>query len=249
MSVIMILAMVPSAAFAATSSPAPYDVWAYNIDTGKKTTVLKMMLDDGTDEPTKAEVLEKLQNTLDDDGEQLVDDDVTEDELEIKFYNGDEGNIKKMLKGKGTEYKFTKAKLRLGHIAMTYKVVEPDHDGTVSFNVYLENDKETPAVTINKDFKKGEAYEDVMPTANEIIDVLAENGIEPAAGHHFEVLTDWFGDGAWLYNKEEGSAFDVSEKAENETNLHTLVKEVANKVKISFDFDGGVINGNTNGTI
>lgn len=244
MSVIMILAMVPSAAFAATSSPAPYDVWAYNIDTGKK-TVLKMMLDDGTDKPTKAEVLEKLQNTLDDDGEQLVDDDVTEDELEIKFYNGDEGNIKKMLKGKGTEYKFTKAKLRLDHIAMTYEVVKPEFDGTVSFNVYLENDKETPAVTINKDFKKGEAYEDVMPTAKEIIDVLAENGIEPATGHHFEVLTDWFGDGAWLYNKEEGSAFDVSEKAENETNLHTLVKEVANKVTISFDFDGGVINGNT----
>ena len=53
MSVIMILAMVPSTAFAATSSPAPYDVWAYNIDTGKK-TVLKMMLDDGTDKPTKA---------------------------------------------------------------------------------------------------------------------------------------------------------------------------------------------------
>ena len=244
MSVIMILAMVPSAAFAATSSPAPYDVWAYNIDTGKK-TVLKMMLDDGTDKPTKAEVLDKLKSTMDDDGEQLVDDDVTEDELEIKFYNGDEGNIKKMLKGKGTEYKFTKAKLRLDHIAMTYEVVKPEFDGTVSFNVYLENDKETPAVTINKDFKKGEAYENVMPTANEIIDVLAENGIEPAAGHHFEVLTDWFGDGAWLYNKEEGSAFDVSEKAENETNLHTLVKEVANKVTISFDFDGGVVGGNT----
>ena len=201
MSVIMILAMVPSTAFAATSSPAPYDVWAYNIDTGKK-TVLKMMLDYGTDKPTKAEVLEKLQNTLDDDGEQLVDDDVTEDELEIKFYNGDEGNIKKMLKGKGTEYKFNKAKLRLDHIAMTYDVVKPEHNGTVSFNVYLENDKTTPAVTINKDFKKDEAYEDVMPTANEIIDVLAEKGIEPAAGHHFEVLTDWFGDGAWLYNKE-----------------------------------------------
>lgn len=245
MSVIMILAMVPSAAFAATTSPAPYDVWAYNIDTGKKTTVLKMMLDDGTDKPTKAEVLEALQNTLDDDGEQLVDDDVTEDELEIKFYNGDEGNIKKMLKGKGTEYKFNKAKLRLDHIAMTYDVVKPEHDETVSFNVYLENDKEKPAVTINKDFKKGEAYEDVMPTANEIIDVLTENGIEPAAGHHFEVLTDWFGDGAWLYNKEEGSAFDVSEKAENETNLHTLVKEVANKVTVSFDFDGGVVGGNT----
>lgn len=244
MSVIMILAMVPSTAFAATSSPAPYDVWAYNIDTGKK-TVLKMMLDDGTDKPTKAEVLEALQNTLDDEGEQLVDDDVTEDELEIKFYNGDEGNIKKMLKGKGTEYKFTKAKLRLDHIAMTYDVVKPEFDGTVSFNVYLENDKETPAVTINKDFKDGETYEGVMPTANEIIDVLAEKGIEPAAGHHFEVLTDWFGDGAWLYNKEEGSAFDVSEKAEKETNLHTLVKEVANKVTISFDFDGGVINGNT----
>lgn len=244
MSVIMILAMVPSTAFAATSSPAPYDVWAYNIDTGKK-TVLKMMLDDGTDKPTKAEVLEALQNTLDDEGEQLVDADVTEDELEIKFYNGDEGNIKKMLKGKGTEYKFTKAKLRLDHIAMTYDVVKPEFDGTVSFNVYLENDKETPAVTINKDFKDGETYEGVMPTANEIIDVLAEKGIEPAAGHHFEVLTDWFGDGAWLYNKEEGSAFDVSEKAEKETNLHTLVKEVANKVTVSFDFDGGVINGNT----
>lgn len=244
MSVIMILAMVPSAAFAATSSPAPYDVWAYNIDTGKK-TVLKMMLDDGTDKPTKAEVLEALKEAVDDDGEQLVDDNVTEDELEIKFYNGDEGNIKKMLKGKGTEYKFTKAKLRLDHIAMTYDVVKPEFDGTVSFNVYLENDKETPAVTINKDFKKGEAYEDVIPTANEIIDALAENGIKPAAGHHFEVLTDWFGDGAWLYNKEEGSAFDVSEKAENETNLHTLVKEVANKVTISFDFDGGVVGKNT----
>lgn len=243
MSVIMILAMVPSAAFAATSSPAPYDVWAYNIDTGKK-TVLKMMLDDGTDKPTKAEVLEALKSTMDDEGEQLVDDDVTEDELEIKFYNGDEGNIKKMLKGKGTEYKFTKAKLRLDHIAMTYDVVKPEFDGTVSFNVYLENDKETPAVTINKDFKKGEAYEDVMPTANEIIDVLAENGIEPATGHHFEVLTDWFGDGAWLYNKEEGSAFDVSEKAENETNLHTLVKEVANEVTATYDFDGGEYNGN-----
>ena len=76
MSVIMILAMVPITAIAATSSPAPYDVWAYNIDTGKK-TVLKMMLDDGTDKPTKAEVLEALQNTLDDEGEQLVDDDVT----------------------------------------------------------------------------------------------------------------------------------------------------------------------------
>ena len=184
MSVIMILAMVPSVAFAAD---AHYDIWAYNIDTGKK-TVLKMMLDDGTDKPTKAEVLEALQNTLDDEGEQLVDADVTADQLEIKFYNGDEGNIKKMLKGKGTEYKFTKAKLRLDHIAMTYDVVKSEFDGTVSFNVYLENDKETPAVTINKDFKKGEAYEDVMPTANEIIDVLAENGIEPAAGHHFEVL-------------------------------------------------------------
>ena len=244
MSVIMILAMVPSTAFAATSSPAPYDVWAYNIDTGKK-TVLKMMLDDGTDKPTKAEVLEALQNTLDDEGEQLVDADVTEDELEIKFYNGDEGNIKKMLKGKGTEYKFTKAKLRLDHIAMTYDVVKPEFDGTVSFNVYLENDKETPAVTINKDFKDGETYEGVMPTANEIIDVLAEKGIEPAAGHHFEVLTDWFGDGAWQYNKENGSVFDVSKEAGDGISLHTLVKEVANEVTVSFDFDGGVINGNT----
>lgn len=241
MSVIMILAMVPSVAFAAD---APYDVWAYNIDTGKK-TVLKMMLDDGTDKPTKAEVLEALKYAMDDDGEQLVDDDVTEDELEIKFYNGDEGNIKKMLKGKGTEYGFTKATLRLDHIAMTYEVVKPEHDRTVSFNVYLEKEKETPAVTINKDFKKGEAYEDVMPTADEIIDALAEEGIEPAAGHHFEVLTDWFGDGAWLYNKEKGSVFDVSEKAENETNLHTLVKEVANEVTISFDFDGGVVGENT----
>ena len=238
MSVIMILAMVPSVAFAAD---AHYDIWAYNIDTGKQ-TVLKMMLDDGTDKPTKAEVLEKLQNTLDDDGGYLVDDDVTEDELEIKFYNGDEGNIKKMLKGKGTEYKFNKAKLRLDHIAMTYKVVEPEHVDTVSFNVYLEKNKETPAVTINKGFKTGETYEDVMPTANEIIDVLAENGIEPAAGHHFEVLTDWFGDGAWLYKKEKGSVFDVSDEAVDKTNLHTLVKDVVNEVTISFDFDGGVIN-------
>ena len=237
MSVIMVLAMVPSVAFAAD---APYDVWAYKVGgTVNDKVVLDDLLVDGKTEPDKADVLAALKDA------DAVDDNVTEDELEIKFYNGDDGNIKKMLKGKGVEYGFTKATLRLDHIAMTYEVVKPEFDGTVSFNVYLENDKETPAVTINKDFKKGEAYEDVMPTAKEIIDVLAENGIEPAAGHHFEVLTDWFGDGAWLYNKEEGSAFDVSEKAENETNLHTLVKEVANKVTVSFDFDGGVVGGNT----
>ncbi len=237
MSVIMILAMVPSAAFAAD---APYDVWAYKVGgTVNDKVVLEDLLVDGKTEPDKADVLAALKDV------DAVDADVTEDELVLKFYNGDDGNIKKMLKGKGVEYGFTKATLRLDHIAMTYEVVEPEFDGTVSFNVYLENDKETPAVTINKDFKDGEAYEDVMPTAKEIIDVLAENGIEPAAGHHFEVLTDWFGDGAWLYNKEEGSAFDVSEKAKNETNLHTLVKEVANKVTISFDFDGGVVGENT----
>ena len=237
MSVIMVLAMVPSVAFAAD---APYDVWAYKVGgTVNDKVVLDDLLVDGKTEPDKADVLAALKDA------DAVDDNVTEDELEIKFYNGDDGNIKKMLKGKGVEYGFTKATLRLDHIAMTYEVVKPEFDGTVSFNVYLESDKDTPAVTIDKDFKDGEAYEDVMPTAKEIIDVLAENGIEPAAGHHFEVLTDWFGDGAWLYNKEEGSAFDVSEKAKNETNLHTLVKEVANKVTISFDFDGGVIKGNT----
>lgn len=237
MSVIMVLAMVPSVAFAAD---APYDIWAYKVGgTVNDKVVLEDLLVDGKTEPDKADVLAALKDV------DAVDADVTEDELVLKFYNGDDGNIKKMLKGKGVEYGFTKATLRLDHIAMTYEVVEPEFDGTVSFNVYLENDKETPAVTINKDFKDGEAYEDVMPTAKEIIDVLAENGIEPATGHHFEVLTDWFGDGAWLYNKEEGSAFDVSEKAENETNLHTLVKEVANKVTVSFDFDGGVVGGNT----
>lgn len=237
MSVIMVLAMVPSVAFAAD---APYDVWAYKVGgTVNDKVVLDDLLVDGKTEPDKADVLAALKDA------DAVDDNVTEDELEIKFYNGDDGNIKKMLKGKGVEYGFTKATLRLDHIAMTYEVVKPEFDGTVSFNVYLESDKDTPAVTIDKDFKDGEAYEDVMPTAKEIIDALAENGIEPATGHHFEVLTDWFGDGAWLYNKEEGSAFDVSEKAENETNLHTLVKEVANKVTISFDFDGGVVGGNT----
>lgn len=236
MSVIMVLAMVPSVAFAAD---APYDVWAYKVGgTVNDKVVLDDLLVDGKTEPDKADVLAALKDA------DAVDDNVTEDELEIKFYNGDDGNIKKMLKGKGVEYGFTKATLRLDHIAMTYDVVEPEFDGTVSFNVYLENDKDTPAVTIDKDFKDGEVYEDVMPTAKEIIDVLAENGIEPATGHHFEVLTDWFGDGAWLYNKEEGSAFDVSEKAENETNLHTLVKEVANEVTATYDFDGGEYNGN-----
>ena len=174
MSVIMILAMVPSVAFAAD---APYDVWAYKVGgTVNDKVVLEDLLVDGKTEPDKADVLAALKDA------DAVDDNVTEDELEIKFYNGDDGNIKKMLKGKGVEYGFTKATLRLDHIAMTYEVVKPEFDGTVSFNVYLENDKETPAVTINKDFKKGEAYEDVMPTAKEIIDVLAENGIEPAAG-------------------------------------------------------------------
>lgn len=236
MSVIMILAMVPSVAFAAD---APYDVWAYKVGgTVNDKVVLDDLLVDGKTEPDKANVLAALKDA------DAVDDNVTEDELEIKFYNGDNGNIKKMLNGKGVEYGFKKTTLRLDHIAMTYEVVKPEFDGTVSFNVYLESDKDTPAVTIDKDFKDGEVYEDVMPTAKEIIDVLAENGIEPATGHHFEVLTDWFGDGAWLYNKEEGSAFDVSEKAENETNLHTLVKEVANEVTATYDFDGGEYNGN-----
>ena len=236
MSVIMVLAMVPSVAFAAD---APYDVWAYKVGgTVNDKVVLDDLLVDGKTEPNKADVLAALKDA------DAVDDNVTEDELEIKFYNGDNGNIKKCLTVKVLNM-VSQRQHSDDHIAMTYEVAKPEFDGTVSFNVYLESDKDTPAVTIDKDFKDGEAYEDVMPTAKEIIDVLAENGIEPAAGHHFEVLTDWFGDGAWLYNKEEGSAFDVSEKAENETNLHTLVKEVANKVTVSFDFDGGVVGGNT----
>ena len=239
MSVIMILAMVPSVAFAAD---APYDVWAYNAEATQEAdkVILEELLTDGKYKPTKAEILEALKD------QKAVDDEVTEDELEVEFYNGDSGNINKMLKGKkATTYGFNKSTLRLDHIAMKYEVVKPEFDGTVSFNVYLENDKETPAVTINKGFKTGELYEAVAPTANEIIGVLAENGIKPAAGHHFEVLTDWFGAGAWQYNKENGSVFDVSKEAEDGNSLHTLVKEVANKVTISFDFDGGVVGGNT----
>ena len=76
--------------------------------------------------------------------QKAVDDEVTEDELEVEFYNGDSGNINKMLKGKkATTYGFNKSTLRLDHIAMKYEVVKPEFDGTVSFNVYLENDKET----------------------------------------------------------------------------------------------------------
>ena len=239
MSVIMILAMVPSVAFAAADNQ--YGIRAYSA-TAKDLAdyePLDTTFPDGKTEPDKTAIYDELID------KGLIEKDATEDELVLTYYNGDDGNVKKMLKGNGTEYKFTKSSLKLGYIAMKYEVVEPEFDGTVSFNVYLEGDKETPAVTINKDFKDGEAYEDVMPTADEIIDALADEGIEPAAGHSFEVLTDWFGDGAWLYKKEEGSVFDVSEKAKNEINLHTLVKEVANEVTASFDFDGGKINGNT----
>ena len=238
MSVIMVLAMVPSVAFAANG---PYKIHAYSVKANGVLDFeeLDTTFADGKTEPDKTAIYEELKD------DHLIDDDVTEDELVLKYYNGDDGNVKKMLKGKGAEYKFTKSSLRLGYIAMTYEVVEPEFDGTVSFNVYLEGDKETPAVTINKDFKNGETYEEVMPTSDEVIDALADEGIEPAAGHHFVVLTDWFGDGAWQYNYENGSRFDVSKEAEDGISLHTLVKEVANEVTASFDFDGGVINGNT----
>ena len=53
MSVIMVLAMVPSVAFAAD---APYDVWAYNEKATQEAdkVVLEELLTDGKYKPTKA---------------------------------------------------------------------------------------------------------------------------------------------------------------------------------------------------
>ena len=132
MSVIMVLAMVPSVAFAAGG---PYKLHAYDSVKATKLadfTELDTTFADGKTEPDKTAIYEELKD------KDLIDDDVTEDELVLKYYNGDDGNVKKMLKGKGTEYKFTKSSLRLGYIAMTYDVVKPEFDGTVSFNVYRQ---------------------------------------------------------------------------------------------------------------
>lgn len=201
MSVIMILAMVPSVAFAAD---APYDVWAYKVGgTVNDKVVLDDLLVDGKTEPNKADVLAALKDA------DAVDDNVTEDELEIKFYNGDNGNIKKMLNGKGVEYGFKKTTLRLDHIAMTYEVVEPEFDGTVSFNIYSGTDKADPVATISKDFKNGQTYEDIAPTDEEVIEAFTNAVGEPEEGKEYSIKAEWLGNTAWT-NKDLDATYDLT---------------------------------------
>ena len=96
MSVIMVLAMVPSVAFAADAN---YKIRAYSTTaTGiSDYEELNVTFPDGKTKPDE----EAIYNELKDKG--LIDSDVAEDELVLKYYNGDDGNVKKMLKAKRTE--------------------------------------------------------------------------------------------------------------------------------------------------
>lgn len=228
MSVIMILAMVPSVAFAAGG---PYKLHAYDSVKATKVadfTELDTTFADGKTEPDKTAIYEELKD------KDLIDDDVTEDELVLKYYNGDDGNVKKMLKGKGTEYKFTKSSLRLGYIAMTYDVVKPEFDGTVSFNIYSGTDKADPVATISKDFKNGQTYEDIAPTDEEVIEAFTNAVGEPEEGKEYSIKAEWLGNTAWT-NKDLDATYDLTEEAADGGVLNCLVVSRIQRINVVLD--------------
>ena len=199
MSVIMILSMVPSIAFAANGQ---YSVRAYaigtdgKIDTSDKGYVLlENILDDGKDRPTADEMLDALKEA----GE--VDDSVTADQLSFEFYNGDDGNIKKINKGTATVYGFTKASLKLDYIACAYSVDETEPvEQSVSFKVYVDawraiNERYEETVTpveITKTFTDGQTYNKILPTDEEILEAVGAVGEQT-----INYRSPWFGDNAW----------------------------------------------------
>ena len=199
MSVIMILSMVPSIAFAANGQ---YSVRAYaigadgKIDTSDKGYVLlENILDDGKDRPTADEMLAALKDA------RAVDDSVTVDQLSFEFYNGDDGNIKKINKGTATVYGFTKASLKLSYIACAYSVDETEPvEQSVSFKVYVDawraiNERHEETVTpveITKTFTDGETYKDLLPTDEEILKAAGA-----VNGQTIDYESPWFGDNAW----------------------------------------------------
>lgn len=193
MSVIMILSMVPSIAFAANGQ---YSVRAYaigadgKIDTSDKGYVLlKNILDDGKDRPTADEMLDALKEA----GE--VDDSVTADQLSFEFYNGDDGNIKKINKGTATVYGFTKASLKLNYIACAYSVDETEPvEQSVSFKVYVDAwiNKDAEPVEITKNFTDGQTYNKILPTDEEILEAVGA-----VNGQTINYKSLWFGDNKW----------------------------------------------------
>ena len=199
MSVIMILSMVPSIAFAASGQ---YSVRAYAVDAdGKIDTsdkgyvLLENILDDGKDRPTADEMLAALKDA------RAVDESVTADQLSFEFYNGDDGNIKKINKGTATVYGFTKASLKLSYIACAYSVDEAEPvEQSVSFKVYVDawraiNEKYEETVTpveITKTFTDGQTYNDLLPTDEEILEALGA-----VNGQTINYKSPWFGDKGW----------------------------------------------------
>ena len=194
MSVIMMLTMVPSIAFAAVG---PYSVRAYAVDAGGKIDTsdgsyveLNDMLTDGKDRPTSDEMLAALK------GAGAVADSVTAEQLNFEFYNGDDGNIKKINKGTATVYGFTKEALKLGYIACTYSVDEAEPvEQSVNFNVYVDArgaNKGSEPIVISKTFTDGQTYNDILPTDKEILE--AAGAVD---GQTARYSSPWFGDTAW----------------------------------------------------
>lgn len=208
MSVIMMLTMVPSIAFAASGS---YSVRAYaigadgKIDTGDGGYVeLKNMLDDGKDRPTADEMLEALKEAG------AVNNSVTADQLNFEFYNGDDGNVKKINKGTATVYGFTKASIKLGYIACAYSVDEAEPvEQSVSFKVYVDawRNKDAEPVEITKTFTDGQTYNDLLPMDEEILE--AAGAVD---GQTIDYESPWFGDKAWQqYLEADWSSASVME--------------------------------------
>ena len=232
MSVIMLLAMVPSTAFAATDG---YDLWVYeegNIDDNEEAKhIIEDFFSDGKDEPDAERLLKALQE------EKLVDESVTADRLSYKFYNGDQtSNLQKGKKA--TEYGFTKAKLKLDHLICVYSIAEPEFAGTVTYNIYDSKDEEAePVAVIVKGFDEGETYEDIAPTYEEIVQTLEDNGY--AAEENKKIVTSaWYGDTEWeTYRESYASAtpFDMTEEAADEGSLNCFVKQSVMDITVVLD--------------
>lgn len=216
MSVIMVLAMVPSVAFAADAN---YKIRAYSTTaTGiSDYEELDVTFPDGKTKPDE----EAIYNELKDKG--LIDSDVAEEALVLKYFNGDDGNVKKMLKGRGTEYKFTKAKLRLGYIAMTYEVVE-DEDVTATF------DLNGGTVT---DLETGNTFDEWIPTTvtkGERVWLPTAEQMKRTDGMVFD-----------YWETDKGVVVDTGWYTLEEDTTFTAIWKVGGPITVTFDLNGGSV--------
>lgn len=249
LSVIMMLAMIPTTAFAA---PGPYDLVLCaegHYAVGEETTLPKF-LTDGKDEPTAQEILEKLKEN------EKVGKDVEAKDLVLKFYGI--GELTNKLRNgvdisELKEYKFSKTELSNPQILCIYSVNTPaggdnaddvTTGGTVTFNIHKDKNKNgvaTASIPVN--FTEGQTYEKIVPNDEELIAALKDAGYTPDEGKEF-VFSSWYDDTAWDTYKTDWKAaakFDMTQKAADSV-LHRYVKQSTKKITVSFDDDEKLVN-------